>query len=154
MASLWRRWVVQSAGGIPNLWPNNLPRLLMVSIALSLQSPIDSTTSGMKETPTKWQASICISCYLPFLPNREGIALGRRSPCDCLLLKSGDDSDIQGSRLVPFPAWEVNIGGIQELVMALLSLVLRLQIGQPSKVHPLESCAGEYGRSPFPPHPT
>ena len=65
IASLWNRWVVVSAVGMPSLWPSSRPKLLMVSTARSLQPPIDSTTRGMKQADLssklvwKW----CNLCY-------------------------------------------------------------------------------------------
>ena len=63
MASLWKRWVAESAGGIPSLWPSSHPKLRMVSAARLLQPPIDSTTSGLKDTPTEWQASALAAIF-------------------------------------------------------------------------------------------
>ena len=57
MASLWKRWMVESAEVMPSFWPSSWPKLLIMSAALSLQPPIDSITSGMNDTPTEWQAS-------------------------------------------------------------------------------------------------
>ena len=64
MASLWKRWDVASAGGIPRRWPCNRPMSRMVSSAQSLQPPMDSATKGMKVTPTDRQASAWAANFL------------------------------------------------------------------------------------------
>ena len=80
-----KRWVADSALEMPSLWPSSRPKL--VSAARSLQPPIYSTTSGLKDMPTERQVSAWAACHLPFLPHREGMALSGGRSGDSLLLQ-------------------------------------------------------------------
>ena len=64
--SLWKRWLVESAGEIPSLSPSWRPMLLMAWMAVSLQPPRDSATKGMNIIPTKRQASAWATIFLSF----------------------------------------------------------------------------------------
>ena len=55
---------MESAGGIPSLYPSWRPMLLMVWMAVSLQPPRDLATKGMNVTPTERQAPTWATIFL------------------------------------------------------------------------------------------
>ena len=47
--------------------------------------------------------------HLPLLPHTQGVSWSGGSSDQCLLLHGGDDMDVQGSRLTPFPIRKVDV---------------------------------------------
>ena len=80
MAKCWKRWRIESAGGMPSLCPCRQPMSEMVLETSSDHPHNDSTTRGMKATPTSRHAATGVYDHLSFHPNRKGMHLSSGSP--------------------------------------------------------------------------
>ena len=73
--------MVESAGGIPSLWPSSCPKLLMVSAALSLHPP-QPTWWSPKGSATAWHTGHQVPSSTIWAPASTGDIAGTPSPAD------------------------------------------------------------------------